>query len=83
MYSLHYFLLVFEIFISLLGLYHLNLFELLSGPLVPSILVDAQECCVLAHAPGGGLFFLRHKFGQLLAGYYLEKLITLGEISEV
>ena len=31
------------------ALYHLNLFELLSGPLVPSILVDAQECSVLAH----------------------------------
>ena len=102
MYSLHHILLVFEIFISLFGLYHLNLFELLSGPLVPSILVDAQECCVLAHelvlqrerlhlllelllaaAPGGSLLFLCHKFGQLLTGYYLEKLLTLGKISEV
>jgi hypothetical protein len=97
MYSLHHILLVFEIFIRLFGLYHLNLFELLSGPLVPSILADAQECGVLAHelvlqrerlhlllelllaaAPGGSLFFLCHKFGELLAGYYLEKLITLG-----
>jgi hypothetical protein len=86
----------------LFALYHLYLFELLSGPLVPSILVDAQECCVLAHelvlqrerlqlllelllaaAPGGSLFFLCNKFCQLLAGYYLEKLFTLGEISEV
>jgi hypothetical protein len=84
------------------SLYHLNLFELLSGPLVPSIFVDAQECSVLAHelvlqrerlhlllqlllppAPRGSLLFLGRKFGQLLTGYYLEKLLTLRKISEV
>jgi len=38
---------------------------------------------LLAAAPGGSLLFLCNKFCQLLAGYYLEKLFTLGKISEV
>jgi hypothetical protein len=37
----------------------------------------------LAAAPRGSVLFLSHEFGQLLAGYYLEKLLTLGKISEV
>ena len=48
----HSHLAVFQILIVLVdrfSLYHLNLFKLLSRPLVPSILVDAKECSVLAH----------------------------------